>query len=410
MPRPTRKPLPAASYRPWLTLVGLVLVGMNLRPALSSLAPVLDQVSQTMGLSGTGAGVLTTLPVLCLGLAAPLAPRLGRSIGVEAAILAALLALAAALLLRSYAGLAGLYAGTAAAGACIGIMGVLLPGIVKRDFAEHVGALTGLYTMALCLGAALAAGATEPLRLWFSGLWRPALAFWLLPAIAAALVWTTQLYRAAPATRRARPASARLYRDALAWQVTLYMGLQSSLAYAVFSWLPSILQDRGLSEVAAGFALSVSILFQLISAFAAPWIGARCRDQRAVIATVICLTFAGLMGCIYAPIAGIWWWAAILGLGQGGAFSMALTLLVLRARDAESTAALSGMAQGVGYTLACLGPLFVGLLHDWTGGWAAVGVFLGAIAMAALTTGVAAGRDRVVRGPSDRAPGKPEGR
>jgi len=381
----------------WLMLIGIVLVAMNLRPALLSVSPLLNELERNLELSSAMLGVLTTLPVLCLGLAAPLAPRAARAIGDERTILCVLLVLAAALLIRPFIGVVGLFAGTALAGGCIGILGVLLPGLVKRDFPEHVGVLTGLYTMALCLGASIAAGATEPLRLYLGGNWQPALAFWLTPAIIAAVAWLPQLAR--PTDTRAtgsgqRPASLR--NDPLAWQVTLYMGLQSSLAYSIFGWLPTILSDRGLSDVDAGLALSASILVQLISALAAPWIGGRCRDQRGVVATVMAVSLIGLLGCLYAPIASIWLWAVVLGLGQGGAFSMALTLIALRAADSHTAARLSGMAQGVGYILAALGPLLVGVLHDATGGWNTVGALFTFIVIAALVAGLGAGRSQVV--------------
>lgn len=388
----------ASTGRRLLTLAGLLLVALNLRPALTSVSPVLSRIGDSLGLGSVGQGILTTMPVLCLGLAAPLAPRMARRLGPERAVLAVLLVLAAAMFARPYAGSIGLFIGTALAGGCIGVLGVLLPGLVKRDFPERVSVLTGLYTMALCLGAAVAAGATEPLRLTF-GAWQPALAFWLTPAVIAAIAWYLQLHRRAEPAGRSRTPT-RLHRDPLAWQVTAFMGLQSSLAYTVFGWLPTILADRGMTPVAAGLALSVSILIQLASAIAAPAIGARMRDQRTVLTGVMLLTLAGLAGCLYAPLAGIWLWVVVLGLGQGGTFSMALTLLALRAPNAETAAELSGMAQGVGYVVAALGPLAVGLIHDLAGGWEPIGVLLGLIGLAAIAAGLGAGRDRVIAVPA----------
>lgn len=185
---------------------------------------------------------------------------------------------------------------------------------------------------------------------------------------------------------------APLHRDALAWQITCYMGLQSALAYTVFGWLPTILQDRGLDPIAAGLALSASIMIQVSTAILAPWLGSRMRDQRLVLAAVTIMTMIGLAGCLFAPIAGVWAWVVVLGLGQGGTFSMALTLLAVRARDAATAARLSGMAQGVGYTIAAVGPLGVGLLHEAAGDWRLPGLFLGLIGLAALWAGFGAGR------------------
>ncbi|MBO0491822.1 CynX/NimT family MFS transporter [Pseudomonas sp. Marseille-Q1929] len=382
---------PPVVSRPWLLILGLVLVAMNLRPALSSLSPLLSKVSDSLGLSAAKAGLLTTLPVLCLGLFAPLAPILARRFGAERVVLGILLTLAGGIILRSSFGEAGLFAGGLIAGASIGIIGVLLPGIVKRDFAKQAGAMTGVYTMALCLGAALAAGATVPLSHYFGDSWTIGLGFWIVPALAAALFWLPQVGQKHGAHQVAYRVKG-LLRDPLAWQVTLYMGLQSSLAYIVFGWVPSILISRGLSATDAGLALSGSIIVQLLSALTAPWLATRGKDQRLAIVVVMLLTLGGLFGCLFAPLEGLWGWAILLGLGQGGTFSLALTLIVLRSRDSHVAANLSGMAQGIGYTLASLGPLAVGVLHDWTGGWAATGWVFGVIGVGAIIAGLGAGR------------------
>lgn len=388
--------------RPWLLLLGLVLVALNLRPALSSLSPLLSEVSGSLGLSAARAGLLTTLPVLCLGLFAPLAPLLARRFGAERVVLGILLTLAAGIILRSSFGEAGLFAGSLVAGASIGIIGVLLPGIVKRDFASQAGAMTGVYTMALCLGAALAAGATVPLSHYFGDSWNIGLGFWMVPALVAALCWLPQVGQKHAAHQVAYRVKG-LLRDPLAWQVTLYMGLQSSLAYIVFGWVPSILISRGLSATEAGLALSGSIIVQLLSALTAPWLATRGKDQRLAIVLVMLLTLGGLFGCLYAPLDGLWGWAILLGLGQGGTFSLALTLIVLRSRDAHVAANLSGMAQGIGYTLASLGPLAVGVLHDWTGGWGATGWVFGMIGVGAIIAGWGAGRALYVGVTSEKA-------
>ncbi|MGJ7548777.1 CynX/NimT family MFS transporter [Pseudomonas alloputida] len=382
---------PPALQRPWLLLLGLVLVALNLRPALSSMAPVLGQVSAGLGLNASEAGLLTTLPVLCLGLFAPLAPMLARRFGSERVILGILLTLALGIVVRSALGAAGVFIGSVVAGASIGIIGVLLPGIVKRDFPQHAGTLTGVYTMALCLGAAMAAGATVPLTRHFDDNWAFGLGFWMLPALLAMLVWLPQA-RQGHGLHKAAYRVRGLWRDPLAWQVTLYMGLQSSLAYIVFGWLPSILIGRGLSPTEAGLVLSGSVIVQLISSLGAPWLATRGRDQRLAIVIVMLVTLAGLFGCLYAPIDGLWGWAVLLGLGQGGTFALALTLIVLRSKDAHVAANLSSMAQGVGYTLASMGPFAVGLVHDLTGGWAAVGWIFAVLGVGAIVFGLGAGR------------------
>lgn len=382
---------PVVLQRPWLLLLGLVLVALNLRPALSSMAPVLGQVSEGLGLNASQAGLLTTLPVLCLGLFAPLAPVLARRFGSERVVLGILLTLALGILVRSVLGVTGVFLGSVMAGASIGIIGVLLPGIVKRDFPQHAGTLTGVYTMALCLGAALAAGATVPLARHFDDSWALGLGFWLVPALIAMVVWLPQA-RQGHGLHKVAYRVRGLWRDPLAWQVTLYMGLQSSLAYIVFGWLSSMLIGRGLSPTEAGLVLSGSVIVQLVSSLSAPWLATRGKDQRLAIVIVMLVTLAGLFGCLYAPVSGLWGWAVVLGLGQGGTFALALTLIVLRSKDSHVAANLSSMAQGVGYTLASAGPFAVGLVHDLTGGWTAVGWIFAALGIGAILFGLGAGR------------------
>ncbi|WP_459206621.1 CynX/NimT family MFS transporter [Pseudomonas sp. MLB6B] len=392
---------PAPTQRAWLLLLGLVLVALNLRPALSSLSPLLGQVSERLGLSASSAGLLTTLPVLCLGLFAPLAPRLARRFGAERVILGILLTLAIGILLRSTLGVTGLFVGSLLAGASIGIIGVLLPGIVKRDFPKQAGTLMGVYTMALCLGAALAAGASVPISHHFADSWAIGLGVWLVPALVAMLVWSPQA-RQGHGLHKAAYRVRGLWRDPLAWQVTLYMGLQSSLAYIVFGWLPSILIGRGLSPTQAGLVLSGSVIVQLVSSLSAPWLATRGKDQRLAIVLVMLMTLGGLFGCLYAPLSGLWGWAVLLGLGQGGTFALALTLIVLRSKDAHVASNLSSMSQGVGYTLASMGPFAVGLVHDFTDGWAAVGWIFAGLGLGAIGFGLKAGRALHVQAVSER--------
>lgn len=401
---PTDTPLPGApaqrgathaAWAPAILIASLVLVALNLRPALSSLSPLLRQVSADLGMSASTAGLLTTLPVLCLGLFAPLAPILARRFGPERTVGAVLLTLAFGIVLRTQLGTFGMFAGSVVAGASIGVIGVLLPGIVKRDFPAHAGTMMGVYSMALCLGAAVAAGASVPLSQVFDDNWRVGLGFWLVPAVVAAIAWWPQA-RTGHHLGRARYKVKGLLRDPLAWQVTLFMGLQSSLAYIVFGWLPSILIDRGLSPAEAGLVTSGSIIVQLVSSLSGPWLATRGRDQRLAILLFMALSLAGLFGCLYAPLGGLWGWSVVLGLGQGGIFAVALTLIVLRSGNAQVAASLSGMAQGFGYTLAAMGPLAVGVVHDLTGGWSAMGWVFAVIGLAATLAGMGAGRARVV--------------
>ncbi|GGF38683.1 MFS transporter [Aliidongia dinghuensis] len=401
-PVPARVPRRLSAGQAIAMMLGMVLVGLNLRPALSGVAPILTEIRGQLGLSTAFGGLLTTAPVLCLGLFGPLAPRLARRFGIERTIFAVMILLALGTALRSLGGAALLFLGEIIAGASIGIIGVLLPGLVKRDFPDRMGLATGAYTMALCFGAAAAAGLTAPAEHWlanlgFAGGWRPALAVWAVPVLAAALAWSPQLARAGrlpPAP--VRPPVKGLWRTPLAWQVTLFMGLQSSLSYCVFGWLAPILQDRGLTPVESGLVVSVSALVQVVSAMAAPMLTDKGPDQRWMVVVTLGLVITGLMGAVAAPLSTLWLWAVVLGLGQGSVFAVALMLIVLRTGDPETAAALSGMAQSVGYTLAAMGPFAAGLIKAVTGSWDAVQLLFLVLTAAALAAGLGAGRNRAI--------------
>ncbi|GJE61085.1 MFS transporter [Methylobacterium trifolii] len=387
-------PPPAPPNRLLLGFV-LMLVAFNLRPALSTVGPLLHAIREGTGLSAAGAAVLTTLPVLCLGLACALTVTVIRRIGPDLGVLAGTLVIAAGLALRGFDGLVPLFAGTAVAATGIGLANVLMPALVKRDFPARVGFMTGLYTMMLCLGAAAGAGAAVPIEQAIGHGWAPALAVWALPAALAALAWAP-FARKASAGASPAPNITRLLRDPLAWRVTAFMGLQSSLAYVLFGWLPLLLQDRGLSPLDAGLIASLTTLHQAPGALAVATLAARRRDQRGWVVAVLAVTLAAFLALAFGPDAVRLPAAGALGLGIGGCFALGLTLIVLRAADAASAAGLSAMAQGVGYAVACLGPLGFGLAHEATGGWGLSAALFAAITVCAGLAGLGAGRDRQV--------------
>jgi CP family cyanate transporter-like MFS transporter len=376
----------------WFALA-IVLVAANLRPAVVGMAPLLAAVQAGAGLSATAAGVLSALPVLCFGLLAPVAPLLARRVGIERALLIALVVLCLGFAVRSGV---SLFVGTVLAGSAIAIGNVLLPSLVKRDFAARTGLMTGLYTMALAGGAALAAGVTVPVSRALGLDWRGGLAMWGLFAVLALLCWLPQVRRSA---RPARSAAARprgLWRDPLAWQVTVYMGLQSLSFFAVTAWLPAVLAARGFDPAAAGWMLSLLSGAGIVGATVAPVLAARTRSQRGVVVIATALAAVGLFGLVAVPGPEVVW-VVLLGIGQNAALGIALTLVGVRAPDAERAAQLSGMAQSVGYVVAAAGPFAMGLLHDLTGGWTVpLLMLLGLLAVQGVA-GVLAGRDRLVR-------------
>jgi MFS transporter, CP family, cyanate transporter len=382
-----------------LLAAAMLLLAMNLRPAAAAIGPLIHRIRHDTGLSATGAGVLVTLPVLCFGALAPLAPPLARRFGARTTIIGALAVLVVGLLVRLVPGTGSLFIGTALAGAAIAVGNVLLPVLVRRDFPGRAGLMTGLYTTALIGFAALAAGVSVPLADAFGGGWRGGLGIWAVPAGLALLAWTTQLGRREPGSEPAgvQIGGARpLLKNRLAWMLTLFFGLQSAGFYATLAWLPSIFQSHGASEAKAGLLLSLSMVVGLAAALTVPSLAARARDQRALVVIFTALTVLGWLGILIAPMSAPYLWAAVLGFGQNALFPLALTLIVLRGGTVTATAGLSTLVQTVGYLIAAVAPLGIGAIHDLTGSWTPPLIVLLVLLLPQGLAGLTAGRNRQI--------------
>ena len=399
---------------PLLLALSLLLIAFNLRPVFGSLSVVLPDIMRDTGLGTTGASLLTTLPIICLGVFAAPAPALGRRFGVERTLLGAMFLICVGTLLRAWVSLPLLFASSVLVGAGIAIGNVLLLGLIKRDFPRRSAVMTGLYTLAICFGASISTAFTVPLEQHlFNGAWAPALAFWALPAGVVMLLWaplalsaphtvTVLPPRAAASTlRKTSTRMGSLWRDRLAWQVTVFMGSQSAMAYIVMGWLAPILRERGLESAEAGYVVATAIVSQLVTSLITPPIAARCKDQRAFAVGVALLVSVSLLALIFAPLGGRWIWAVLLGCGLGSGFALALSLIVMRSANAHVTGQLSAMAQGWGYTLAAFGPLLVGLLRGWTGGFESSAALIVVVTLIMGWSGWGAGRNMLVREAED---------
>jgi MFS transporter, CP family, cyanate transporter len=387
--RPSTRPPPAGARHGWVLLAVMVGVALNLRPAIAAVPPVLEAIRADLGLSATGAGLLTALPVVCMGLFAPAGPALARRVGREAAVAGALVLIAAGTLARGLQpSAATLYGGTFCSGVGIAMGGALLPGVVKAWYPARAGAVTGLYTAGLVGGAMLAAAATVPLLEALGGGWPAAVAAWGLLAVAALAAWTAATRRARAAAEPA-PGRARLpWGSGVAWRVTLYMGSQSLLYYAALTWLSPLYVAAGWPAGRAGLLLGLFSCTQIVSALAVPALADRTGDHRPWVALCVGVTTAMLAAFALAPTAAPWLWAALLGLGVGGMFALALTLLVKLAATPASAASLSGMALLVGYLLAATGPVLAGALYDAAGSYRLPFLALAGIGLATLALGV----------------------
>ena len=404
---PPARPSPAgrrssSHLRDVLLVVGIVLLAANMRSALTSVAPLIGQIRMDTGISHGVAGLLLTLPLLAFGVLSPVVPQLARRFGMERMMFASLLLLAAGIVVRSAGTVAVLFLGTAVLGAAIVVGNVLLPALVKREFPQRVGLMTSVYTTALGISGALAAGVSVPLAQLTGMGWRGSLALWALPALIAAVAWLPHLRRSDQpenASTQTSQGGSSMWRSALAWQVTLFMGLQSLVYYVTLTWLPEILQDDGMSATRAGWMLGVSQAVAIVTIFFAPVIASRRPSQQGVVAAAVSLSFAGTLGLLVAGSTASVLWVVLLGLGQGACFSLALTFFALRAPDSQHAATLSGMAQPFGYLLAAAGPFLFGVLRDATNAWTVPLALLLAITVCLLIAGLGAGRDAYVVAP-----------
>lgn len=356
---------------PLLVAAGLLFIAFNLRLAIAAVSPVLPEIRRTDGLSAPVAGLLTTLPLLCFGLLSPLAPRLIRRIGPGRLLLFCLAGIASGIALRSVPPVWTLFVGTVLLGASLAVANVLMPGVVKSRFATNIGLATGLYTTMIDVGIAVSAGITVPITRALGGDWRLAIGVWALVALVALAIWTGFLHLDLP---DAAPVGAvvpapGVWRSPSAWWITAYMGLQSFNFFTVLAWLPTLLRTRGLSAATAGGVLSVVGLVAIPAALLFPVLGSRMRDFRVATCCSTGAIALGLGGLLLVHHGLEVLWAVLLGIGQGSSLSLALILMVVRARDSSHAIAVSGMAQGLGYLLASAGPTAIGAVEVASGGW-----------------------------------------
>jgi MFS transporter, CP family, cyanate transporter len=371
-------------------LVGLLLVALNLRPAISSVPPLLETIRQDLGLGRAFLGLLTTIPVLCMSIFALAAPKISGRIGAERAVLWSVILIGVAVAGRLAAGQPGVLFGTTlVAGVGIAVAQSLLPAVVKGWFPDSAAFVTGLYTVGITGGLALAALTTVPIERTLGGFWPGALAAWSLLAAVAVVFWLLLTARARSASRPvvAYERAHLPWRSGRAWSVAVFFGAESCLFFSSLTWIAPLYVDRGLDEGRAGLLLAVFALVRVPSAFLFPALADRSGDRRPWLALTLILATFGFCAAGLVPLVAPWapWaWVVVLGMGVGGLFPLALTLPLDYSADADEAGRLTAMTFFVGYLLAAIGPVAVGALRDATGGYAVPFVTLATLGVGML--------------------------
>lgn len=386
----------SANGKKLLLIVGILFIAATLRVTFTGIAPLLDAIRAEYQLTTAQTGLLTTLPLLAFGLVSPLAAGVARRFGIERSLLLAMVIICLGIGLRSLPSAAWLYIGTALIGCGIALGNVLLPGLIKRDFSGHVARMTGAYS--ITMGAAAAAGSAMVVPLALAGFgWRGALLLLMVFPLLALLLWLPQARRQAttPMTGSGAAHNRGIWRSALAWQVTLFLGINSLVYYVIVGWLPAILQSMGYSEAQAG---SLHGLLQLATAapgLAIPLVLHRLKDQRGIAVLVALMCVVSTLGLWLLPGQAVIW-TLIFGFGSGATMILGLTFIGLRASSAHQAAALSGMAQTIGYLLAACGPPLIGKIHDAYGDCHIPLIIVALIAVVMALFGALAGRAREI--------------
>lgn len=384
----------------WVMIVGIIFIATNLRSPLTSVGPLVGFIRDSMHFSNTMAGMITTLPLLAFAFFSPIVPRLGRKFGMEPIILASIVFLTLGIILRSLSGAATLYIGTAVIGLAISVCNVLLPSLIKREFPTKIGLMTGVYSISMNLLGAIASGVSVPIAIYLGFGWQGALGIWGVLSFVSILTWLPQMKRRNRSAGNVHMITddnrVNVWTSTIAWQVSLFMGLQSMLFYVLIAWLPEILKVQGISSDQSGWLLTIMQLALLPFTFIVPVVAGRMSSQYSLVSITSGLFLAGTLGLLYGSSSLIVLWMILLGIGGGFAFGLAMMFFSLRTKNSHQAAELSGMAQSVGYLLAAIGPTLFGYIHDTTNSWTIPLLILTGASILLFIFGLGAARNRFI--------------
>lgn len=350
-----------------LLLLALVAAAVNLRPGITSLAPLIERIAQELSLSRGFISLTTALPVLCMGLLAPLAPRLAVRLGLERTITLCLAAIALALTLRLVGHSSTILVGSAVLlGAAIAIAGPLLSGFIKRHFIGRMGQVLAWYSLSMAVGGAIGVVLTMPVTQLFGDDWSYGLAIWAVPAVLAVVIWCL-LPKQHAEPLSSEDASAGLpWREGRAWLISAYFALQAGLFYAVATWTVARYQEAGLSAMHSNTLFSLAMLMGLPSSFVLPMLVQRLNRYLLMVGCGS-LTLVSLVMITFMPTFVPEFWALTLGFGMSGSFALSLLLPIYEAGSPLAVSRWTAMMLGSGYSVACLSPVLSGLARDMSG-------------------------------------------
>lgn len=382
-----------------MQLLALMAIAASLRPALTSLPPQIQSIRTDLGLSLGAISLLTAIPLLCFGAAAPLGiSPAARSRSPEIVIFFFMVMLTLASGIRVLSGWPLLYFGTVVTGIAIAALNVVVPVVIKRDFPSKITTIMPVYTSVLAISATVSAALSVPISNVTTHNWRGGIGFFALPGILALALWAPLVYHrrhdAVPTFSAHAHISKSLRRDPIAWAVTLFFGIQSATFYSIVAWLPKTFIDAGFSPTRAGAMLAISTAISIPSSLLLPMFFGRGLDQRRMVLVTATVSLAGFLGMSIAPTSAPLLWVLLIGVGQAS-FPASLVMMTLRARSTDETGPLSSMTQGIGYLIAAAGPVVIGLANQNTGSWTLPYALLASAVVFQFIFGIKAGRPRI---------------
>lgn len=384
-----------------LMFLGVIFIASNLRAPLTSVGPVVAEISEALSLSNTAAGLITTIPLMAFALLSGIVPKVSRKYGMEFVLLGSIILLTLGLIIRPLGSIVSLFLGAALVGTAITVGNVLMPAFIKNNFSNKVGTMMGIYSVAMNLTAALAAGFSISLGRITNLGWKGSIGIWVVLSLMTIVIWLPQLKKKQEETVKGdfpiEENTVNLYKSRLAWAVTVFMGVQSLLFYCLAAWLPKVAQTWGMSVEDSGWILSYVQFAQLPMTFAGAIIASKMNNQKVLAWIVGMLFIVGIGGILIFKTDYIVLWCVLIGAGSGLAFSLSMLFFVLRTRSTVQAAELSGMAQAFGYLIAACGPPLFGAFYDFSGSWMSSFIFLLVMSVTLLISGIIAGKDTWVK-------------